>query len=731
MLKLLHYLSLFIMDIKKFILNNKINNDYNKMIQKELDTARKTELTDEYQSLYRLSECDFLTPNININNILNDTNIIEIKKLCKCQPNNIGISGPQIKKILNPNVATTSIANIKIKNYYIITFIDIKNKIGDIINLKHTIKSIPNDKINNGDSEFYTLLLNNTIFYINKKNYKYASHAIINNNDTLDRIMLIDNEIYISGMFILEFYKKISNYDENILDPFYKYPEDILNIYDRSFGLMDIKNIIDMADADELNIIDKIKIENSLILYNDQKYNVLEYSMIRMIEDQNPVILYSLRSIILYLLQFSFLRPVFFVAKLIGFDKKYPGMYDSIVNIKNKINIDSNVDTSNLLSTYHIDMYILNYLIKLDDVDLFIEYVTYMGVVKKFKKEKSKTSDKIIDWIIEYRSSKIINTLFDCDVLNKYYKFKIIFLTEEFELLDNYFITYINNYINSNVKIDDEIDEKINDTIDDHLDDKLDDQLDGQLDNKLDGQLDNKLDDQLDGHKNRLDSETQLIILNLLDDIIQKGLTRSFYVTTIFCPYILKNEYQTKKMKSNKGGLIHTICKDNASDILEIMIKLEPKLVDDLDEEKRSPLMKYSELGLTKCINKLILFNADCELIDNKGDTFIHKLCKFGYHNILQNTIRNVINIINIRNNELMTPAIVASYYGHEEVFYILKGLNANLDITDIYGNSVYHYICRNKICIGMIIHNHKNKFGFTPSDYCQISKKFYYFNNP
>ena len=656
------------MDIKKFILNNKINNDYNKMIQKELDTARKTELTDEYQSLYRLSECDFLTPNININNILDDPNIIDFKKLCKCQPNNIGITGPQIKKILNPNVTMTSlIGNIKIKNYYIITFINIKNKIRDII---------PNDKINNDDSEFYTLPLNNTIFYINKKSYKYTSHAIINNNDTLDRIMLIDNEIYVSGMFILEFYKKISNYDENILDPFYRYPEDILNIYDRAFDLIDIKNIIDMADVDELNIIDKIKIENSLILYNDQKYNVLEYSMIRMIEDQNPVILYSLRSIILYLLQFTFLRPIFFVAKLIGFDKKYPGMYDSIINIKNKINIDSSVDTSNLLSAYHIDMYILNYLIKLDDVDIFIEYITYMGIAKKFKKEKSKTGDKIIDWIIEYRSSKIINTLFDCDVLNKFYKFKIIFLTEEFELLDTNFIAYINNHINNNVNIDDKI---IN------VGNKIDDKI-INVGNKIDDKIDDKTDDKINGHKNRLDSETQLIILNLLDDIIQKGLSRSFYVMTLLCPYILKNEYQTKKMKSDKGGLIHTICKDNASDILEIMIKLEPKLIDDLDEEKRSPLMRFSELGLKKCINKLILFNADYELVDNKGDTFIHKLCKFGYYNILQNTIRNVINIINIRNNELMTPAIVASYYGHEEVFYILKGLNANLDITDIYG---------------------------------------------
>ena len=60
----------------------------------------------------------------------------------------------------------------------------------------------------------------------------------------------------------------------------------------------------------------------------------------------------------------------------------------------------------------------------------------------------------------------------------------------------------------------------------------------------------------------------------------------------------------------------------------------------------------------------------------------------------------------------------------------VLKGLNANLDEVDMYGNTVYHYICKSKLCPGILVVNKKNKFGFTPYDYCTIDHKFYYFQS-
>ena len=63
-----------------------------------------------------------------------------------------------------------------------------------------------------------------------------------------------------------------------------------------------------------------------------------------------------------------------------------------------------------------------------------------------------------------------------------------------------------------------------------------------------------------------------------------------------------------------------------------------------------------------------------------------------------------------------------------EDLFYILKGYLADLNAKDIYGNSVYHYICLNSICLGIIIINTENLFKLTPKDYCKIAYTYYTF---
>ena len=48
------------------------------------------------------------------------------------------------------------------------------------------------------------------------------------------------------------------------------------------------------------------------------------------------------------------------------------------------------------------------------------------------------------------------------------------------------------------------------------------------------------------------------------------------------------------------------------------------------------------------------------------------------------------------------------------------------MDLKDNLGNYTYHYICRNKMCIGMEIKNEKNKLGFCPSDYAEICTDYW-----
>lgn len=725
------------MDIKKFIISDKIENDYNKMIQNELDVI-KNKANNNERCMFKVSECDFLKPSIKVSEMWNDPNIQEFIKICGCDT--IGFSGPMIKNYLCPKIEEAK--GIKIKKIYIATILNHE------IKSKYIFKKFMNQN-NEGQTNlikkndnYFIINISDYTFCLNKRSYNSLSHAMFSCENAIDRIILNEQNLWVSGMFILDLYNKISCFDTNNIDPIFGLPEDILDIYDRSSIVLCNKNVltgtgaraIDMVSIDDLQKISKDVIEKTMHSYThkniDQKYTTLEYALIKMMENNHPVIVYQMRGIIMYLSQYQYQRPIFFVAKMIGFDKKYPGLYEGLIEIKHKINIDPSTDIKSLESDYHIDMFILNHLIKCDDEKHFFEYMIQMGIVKKFK-QKSKTAEKIIDWIIEHKAFITAKSLIESKIVDENYKFKIVFLTQSFDLLDQEFVdTYIT-----------------------------------------------------DDSNHKLSPHYQTLILDNLNKIIEHGLTRSFFVILKLCPHILeccdsgagnrqennnkdddsenRDEYQGQDHDQNQdqnqdqdqdhdqnqdqdhnqnqdesvnknryGSLIHSIKSDSSVDILEIILKNNIKLIDCRDKNGKTPLIAFAEIGLGKCITKLLEYGADYELTDNYSDTFLHKLCERGYLDIICNVIRNIINIIDAKNDRSMTPSIVAVLNSHEEIFYVLKGLNADLETTDVYGNTVYHYICGSKICPGLLIINKKNKFGFTPYDYCKIDHKFYYFHD-
>ena len=68
--------------------------------------------------------------------------------------------------------------------------------------------------------------------------------------------------------------------------------------------------------------------------------------------------------------------------------------------------------------------------------------------------------------------------------------------------------------------------------------------------------------------------------------------------------------------------------------------------------------------------------------------------------------------------------------YNQEDMYYTLRNFGAKTELVDKYGNTIYHYICKNKMCIGMTIPEKKNYFGITPKQYCSISESFYEFDD-
>lgn len=833
------------MDIKKFITSQKFEGGINEMITQEhiaikqrLQVRNDNNNIDKSNSIHRYCECDFFTSNYTSDDFFNDSNIIEFEGMFRGDidvRNIIAYSGPMIKRYFDPNFSFNHEHDdkkpiISYQPYYHVTLIDHSGKnIKDLIIPKYHNKI---ELINEKSSQRCVIKAGNATFNINKKSYQTISSYLLSQSHPLDRVALYSNDLWFSTIFIIEYYKKISCYDNTNVDPVFGCPEDLFNIYDRTPKNVDsLKYLIDIVDYDSLITVDKTKIENTFIVLSDFKYTVIEYLIIRLMDPGiHPIVLYQMKKTFIHLLNYNYFRPAFFVARLFNFDKRHPSLYEMLVDVyisapktSTRIMIDPNADMSfhdsngivrRIENLYHIDMYILIHLIKQDSEDLFFDYVARTGIIKKFKQE-SNTVEKIVNWIIDYKPSKIMPTLIDCNMLPEHHLYKIILLTENINMFGNDFLakyllkqnktsksSKLSKSSNTNPKISIiakqsiPINQDTNHTDNDDVDnnDSNDNQTENQNDNDNGNENENENDieienenendnDNMNENENDNDNQNnlndqnsqddcnsqnslfqedkmsimenmeecvleidrQIMILSILPEIINRGLTRSFYAVLKMCPYILSDRFDISNIqfdningdsnnnsnnKTTNGNLLHLIKTDKAVDILEIILRKNIRLINTRNNDGYTPLILYGIYGLNRCIHKILDYGADYEITDNNGDTFLHKLCHAGYYEIIQHNIRRVISLIDSKNTMNKTPAIIAAEKLHEEIFYVLKGLNADLEISDIYGNTVYHYICLNKICPGMLIINKKNKYGLTPYDYCKIAPKYYHFQS-
>ena len=140
------------------------------------------------------------------------------------------------------------------------------------------------------------------------------------------------------------------------------------------------------------------------------------------------------------------------------------------------------------------------------------------------------------------------------------------------------------------------------------------------------------------------------------------------------------------------------------------------------------PLLLYDTMDYFLSLNINILQK------NNDKETFFHILCSnknkkisnsqkaTNIKNILEKlknkNINNGINEQNIRGETILILSIITR---QEELYKILLGYGSNDMIEDIYGNTVYHYICLNDMLIGSIIKTSTNKYGYKPSDFTKL----------
>jgi hypothetical protein len=611
------------MDISQIILSGNFYKCHNQIMSEELNYYNKH--VKEKQILQNIG-----LHNINDSNILklflniDKTNIIPITsyldKLDDETKKNIIVTGGGIRSIL-----ATNIANFK-KEYNIHIICKIDSEFDDIrkqINLP-----------NNYQVNFLKT---------------HSVGAAIYNNDFIKRLGYHNGDVFVTSMFLVEYHKNIWAFTNDLVDPIFKIPQDVLDIYDLDiYKGSKIKNIIETANIERLISINRDILKKEYI----NGKTLIEFAIKCYIDEKHPIIKEHRKNIILHLNSEQYIRPAFLYGKFINLDKSDMDIFNVLVSCENMYNLKYDKYYTPT-SMEDIDSYLIIHIILLDNHLLLHNFLKFSDYFKTAKKNNIK---KIIELLITKKPKDIIKYIIDNNKLNESYIYQLILLSEDFSLL------------NSFTKFDVDI------------------------------------------------------AINYFEDIIKRGLMRSFY-------YIIKKDPSALDIKFADDNNILHICENlhESVELIKLVLQINKKLLNQQNINKKTPLMIQAEKGFGENVLQLLEAGADMNIVDLNGETFLHKIAREGHIELLK-SIRLFDECINIKNNNLETPIMVACIKGNEEIFYILKDKNAELMAKDIYGNTVYHYICLNGICIGTIIMNNPNKFGFLPQDYCRIAPEYYNF---
>lgn len=210
----------------------------------------------------------------------------------------------------------------------------------------------------------------------------------------------------------------------------------------------------------------------------------------------------------------------------------------------------------------------------------------------------------------------------------------------------------------------------------------------------------------------------------LLEEIVKRCSVRAFY-------FIIKYDLSLINYRFESGNTVLHLVSERGEyeDFIKLVLSMERNLLNHPNDDNEIPLMYHARRNSQ--ITKLLLeYGSDANILDNEGNTILHHLVKLTDLDVVRYVCKKYPELINIQNRALETPIILACKAENEDAVYMLKGMEANFNLRDEFGNTAYHYICLNSLCLGLIIDDKQNNFGFYARDYCKLAPSFYHFIN-
>ncbi|ORX42535.1 ankyrin [Piromyces finnis] len=145
------------------------------------------------------------------------------------------------------------------------------------------------------------------------------------------------------------------------------------------------------------------------------------------------------------------------------------------------------------------------------------------------------------------------------------------------------------------------------------------------------------------------------------------------------------------------GGLypLHLATIKGHFDIVKYFVEEQNALIDIVDNEKETPLLKASYNGFKDIVNFLKMKKANINFKDREGWTALHNACSRGFCDIVQLLINSEADI-NSQNITGQTPLMIACSKGYLDIIQLLIMTRANPLVKNNIGETAYDIAAQN-----------------------------------
>ena len=139
-----------------------------------------------------------------------------------------------------------------------------------------------------------------------------------------------------------------------------------------------------------------------------------------------------------------------------------------------------------------------------------------------------------------------------------------------------------------------------------------------------------------------------------------------------------------------KETVMHSACIAGNTQIMKIIIRENPDLMNVTTFNGATPLHSSSKHGNVLAVKQLIKAQADPNHQDNDGETPLHRASHSNHPYVVEQLLQALANP-NIQNHDGATPLHMASYNGHQQIVELLLQAHAVINICNHDGETPLH----------------------------------------